>query len=1195
MNKRLCWTQVLLVLTILLIGVSGVFAQSGRGTITGEIKDATGAIVPGAEVVVLNKATGAESKTVTTNTGLYRVPYLEPGNYKVSASLKGFKTAVRDNINLLLAQTLTIDFTLELGEVTQEVTVSAASPLIESSTAEIGVNATERDVQNWPIFVGDGTREMQDFIFNSMPGSSGSGFEGTINGGQAYSHEVLLDGISLGRMDLNGGSSSEFTPTLDAVSEFKLQTGALSSQYGNTQTALTNFGLKSGTNDYHGTAFWFDQSKALNANSWNNNRLGQPKSSRVLNNFGGTLGGPIIKDKTHFFFSYEGNRQADYRIGNSLDSMPVGPFKQGDFSALFDPNFTQDDRSGTVIGKDALGRDVRFGQIYDPNTTRQLPDGTWIRDPFPGNIIPQDRFSTVTQNVLKYDLPNPLLFQLRRNNPRVSTCCPVLNIDNWESKVDHVINEKHKVIGSFVFNNRYRLRYGSGSHTYQPDGLRLPGPAALGDKKQTEPGWIIRLAEDWTISPTKLNHMALGYNRFRNANQSQAFFSGIDWASELGMQNVGTHSFPEIRFAGNNPTLSGGYLYYGHDAGTNAPNGSTIFQDDFTWLRRNHSFRMGGEIRRYYLNEEPASYPGRYSFHNEQTGLPNEAFAGALDATGFAYASFLLGQVQSSAVPIYALTDGIRSQTLAFYFQDDWKVSSKLTLNIGLRWDIPSPLGEVKNRMSGLDPTKPNPGADGYPGAFVVLGDGPGRTGQSNFAETYYKEFGPRFGFAYAANEKTVVRGGYGINYSPPLQDGFNFPYFDGFNGSNPIIRTRTPFTGTPAYEWDTPYPPYTQSLPNTDPTLLNGQDISYYNPVVQKLPYVQNWNLGVQRELPWKTKFEINYLGNKGTRLNEPSYTGSLNQVDPKYLSLGDALLDNINDHPEIPKPYPSFDGSVARALRPFPQYENINTHRLNNGYSTYHSMQVTFTKRSDRGLSFIAAYTFSKSLATADSAGPGDYNFYYTRQDIYNRRADYSVTNFNIPNDLKLTWIYDAPFGKSGRWFKSGAMSYILGGWTVSGIQRYRSGSPLYLQAGNYEFEALFNPGLRGDIVLPRDQWLVGGKPTNPDPDLGTPYLNPAAFAPPPLTANNVPLRLGDSPRYLSQLRGFAGYSENLALIKRTDLGFREGMNLELRLDIINLFNRIGICNPSTDVNDPTSFGRVFGKCGGPRTMQVGARFRF
>ncbi len=1192
MRKFSWYLGTMFVLTMMVIPLH---AQSGRGTLTGVVKDPQGALVPGAEIIATNKANGAESKALTTSAGLFHIPYLEPGNYNVTAALKGFKTAARENVNVLLAQTVTLDFTLEVGEVTQTVEVSAESPLLEASTAEIGTNATDRDIHSWPIFVGDGTRQLQDFVFRALPGTQGSTFEGTINGGQAYSHEILIEGISLGRMDLNGGSNNEFTPTIDAVSEFRLQTGALSSQYGNTQTALTNFGLKAGTNDIHGTLFWFNQNKLLNANTWENNRFGNPKSPNVLNNFGATVGGPIKKDKTHFFFSYEGNRQADFSVSGT-DSLPYGPFKQGNFSKLFDPAWTQDPKSGTVVGKDALGRDIVFGQIYDPATTRQLPDGTWIRDPFPGNIIPADRFSKVTENILKYDIPNPQIDRMKNNNPRYSNGQPILHIDNYMSKIDHVINDKHKVNGSFIYNKRYRLRDGAGGCcSYHIPGLPLPGPPIVGDKLQDTPGWIVRLTEDWTMSPTKLNHMAFGYNRFRNANLSNANLSGVDWQQALGMQGVGSHSFPLIEFQGNNSTLNPYNRYYGHDPGSNSPNGSTIFNDDFTWIRGSHSLRLGGEIRRYYITDQSLNGPGTYIYHNEQTALPDpNGTTNSLNETGFAYASFMLGQTRRADQSITNLTPGERSQTAAFYVQDDWKVSSKLTLNLGLRWDIPTPFWEVKGAMSGLDPTKPNPGADGFPGAFVVLGDGPGRIGGRSFAKTYYKEFGPRFGFAYALNQKTVLRGGYGINYAPPIMDGWNYGnYNNGFNGDNLIKRGTTPFIGVSPYNWDNPYPPFSATLPNTDPTLLNGGSIAYYAPTVNKLPMVQNWNFGIQYELPWQTRIEANYIGNRGTRLNDAKYVGSLDQVNPKYLSLGNALLDDISLHPEIPLPYPSFQGTVARALRPFPQYDSVGTHRLNNGWSSYNSLQATLTKRASNGLSFLISYTFSKSMATSDSAGPGDY--YYNAQDFYNIRNDYSVTRFNIPHSLRVTWIYDLPFGPHGKWLRSGVGGYALGGWTASAIQQYQSGGPQSLSQSAFEGNALFNPGLRADILQPSSQWILpSGKPTNPDPDNGTPYLNPAAFAQAPVTDLNVPIRFGNAPRYLSQLHGFASYGEDFSLIKRTNLPLREGMNFELRLDILNLFNRIGICGPSTDVTS-VDFGKIYGKCGGSRHMQWGARFTF
>ena len=1175
-------------LSILILSLSvPLSAQSGRGTIAGVVKDPQASIVPGVDITITNQDTGDVTKALTTDSGVYRVPYLPPGRYRVTASQPGFKTALRENIDVLVAQTVTVDFNLEVGEVSQTVTVSSEAPLLEKDTSEIGINSTEKEVHTWPIIVGDGTRQLQSFIFNSMPGTQGGEFLGTINGGQAYSHEILIDGISIGRFDLNGGSNNEFTPTMDAVSEFKLQTGALAAQYGNTQTALVNFGLKGGSNAFHGGAFWFHKQPAFNANSWNNNRFNRKKTGARENNAGFTFGGPILKDRTHFFWSYEGERLTDQTV-TGTQSMPIGAFKKGDFSLLLDPNFTKDPRSGTIIGKDALGRDVRFGQIYDPFSARQLPDGTWVRDPFVGNVIPQGRFSAVTRNVLKYDVPDPPLLQFRNNTPRIGTCCPFLDIDNYSLKLDHVLSQDHKTAGSFVYNKRIRRRFGGG--TPQLTGP-IPGPFMAGDKTQNTPGWIIRFAEDWTLSPAKLNHFAYGYNRFRNANQSNSLLSGIDWVSTLGLQNVGKNTFPVIRLRGFNTVQTGGYPNFGHGGTGNAPNGSNIIEDDFTWIRGAHSFRFGGEHRRYYLNERTVQNAGDYTFHSENTDMP-----GFSTQTGFAYASFLLGAVRSAGLGVPLLTPGTRSRTTAFYVQDDWKVTPNLTLNFGLRWDIPTPLTEVLHRMSGLNPTKPNPGANGFPGAFEMLGNCSGCSGRDSFTDTYWKEFGPRIGFAWGpgTNPNFVIRGGYGINYAPPLQDGFNFPYFVGFDGSNPINQRTGRFRDDPSYLWDNPYPLFTKKLPNPDPTLLNNDSIGYYRPDTNKYPKVHNWNFGIQFGLPWQTRMEVNYIGNKASRLKD-IYLYNLNQVDPKWLSLGDALLDDIDDHPEIKKPYASFSGSVGQSKRPFPQYQDISTHRLNDGYSNYHSMQMTFIKRSNYGLSFLAAYTFSKALGNADSAiGYGTYAGGYG-QNFYNRKADYSVTAFNFPNALKLTWIYDLPWGPGGRWLKGGLAGSVLGGWTVSAIHRYQSGVPLGIAAGGFDGSALFNPGLYADTLLPRDQQILGKKPSTIDTANGTPYLNPKAFGNPPLTAAGVPKRLGNAPRLQPNLRGFAQHSEDMSLIKRSALGFREGANLEFRMDAINILNRITVCDPATDASDPSSFGRIYGKCGGPRNIQLGLRVTF
>ncbi len=325
-----------LVLALCLIPAMG---QSGRGMLTGVVKDSTGAVVPGAEVVMTNVDTGTSLNGQTTEAGIYRIPYVPPGKYTVSVTMTGFRKAVRENVEIHVTETVTADFNLEVGQISDTVTVSAATPILETSTPEIGTISTEREVHTWPIMIGDGTRGLQTFIFSSMPGTQGSEWEGSINGGQAFSHEILVDGITVGRFDLNGGNTAEFTATMDAVSEFKLQTGAISSQYGNTQTGLANFGMKSGTNQYHGTAFWFHQNSALNANSWAANNSGRLdpetgkafKATTKLNNGGATFGGPIKKDRTFFFFSYEMNNAANYVPSSGTQSSPTAEMKRGDF------------------------------------------------------------------------------------------------------------------------------------------------------------------------------------------------------------------------------------------------------------------------------------------------------------------------------------------------------------------------------------------------------------------------------------------------------------------------------------------------------------------------------------------------------------------------------------------------------------------------------------------------------------------------------------------------------------------------------------------------------------------------------------------------------------------------------------------------------------------------------------------------
>jgi hypothetical protein len=367
-----------------------VFAQGERGTFNGTVADPSGSVIAGATVKATNTATGVETETTATEAGIYRLPLLQPGTYQLRVSHPGFKSAVRDNVILGVAQTLTIDFNLEVGAITDSVTVSSDPPQLETGTAEIGSYVSKKEFDTWPITVGDGRRQIQQFIFTSLPGATGDTFQGSINGGQNYSHEILIDGIALGRMDLQGGSNNEFSPSAESVSEFKLQTGTTSAQYSGGQTAVANFATKSGTNELHGSAYYYVQNDALRANGFNNNASGTPRQPFKQNNYGFSAGGPVYfpkiyngRNKTFFYGGWERTKVKNF-TSTSFTTLPVPDFKQGDFSRLLNPSFTGNANSGgTVAATDALGRPVTFGAVYDPASAR-LVNGTYVRDMFSG-------------------------------------------------------------------------------------------------------------------------------------------------------------------------------------------------------------------------------------------------------------------------------------------------------------------------------------------------------------------------------------------------------------------------------------------------------------------------------------------------------------------------------------------------------------------------------------------------------------------------------------------------------------------------------------------------------------------------------------------------------------------------------------------------------------------------------------------
>src|SRR5581483_8751848 len=774
-------------------------------------------------------------------------------------------------------------------------------------------------------------------------------------------------------------------------------------------------------------------------------------------------------------------------------------------------------------------------------------------------------------------ITDPISTTLLNNMPSLSSCCPVFDQRTIGVKIDHIFNEKHRLAGYFNYERRERnnspnRRWGA-----------PPGSPTDVYQLQNTPGRLARLAEDWTITPTWLNHFAIGYNRFGNLNYS--VFINDDWPSKIGLLNVPQTHFPVLYFVGapvfgggiGAQSSSGGQL--GSNSRSGSFNGSTVVQDDMTIIHGKHSFKAGFEARFYYYNNRVFSGSGNFTFSPQQTDLP-----GFDNMTGQAFASFLLGAVQNTNREIVATNPGYRTRMPAFYFSDDWKVTPKLTLSLGVRWEIVGGIYEVASRMTNLDPNAPNPEAGGRPGALVFAVD----KDKNTFQDTSWKQISPRVGFAYAFTPGFVMRGGYGINTMAPVTN-FNQPSLFGYNATVSLTAANTSrqFAQDPVMYLNQPYPSLSGSLPDKNPSLANGNDVSYMAPNSNRLGYVQNWNFGLGIQLPASFVLDVSYIANKGTRLI--SYgLDALNQLPVSALRYGDALLDPLASHPElgIPLPYPGFDSTVAQALRPFPQYGNISQYQPNFGMSTFNSVQITATRHFTNGLAVLAAYTWSKALTDSDS--PLDT---VASQDVYNRRLEKSVASFNVPQYFKLTWIYELPFGPNKRFAFGGVPGAIFGGWTVSAIQNYRSGNALALTSSNVSADPLFNGGHYRPNALPNvPQVVYNGEGL--DYANGTPYLNPAAFQVLPTSAAGVPLQLGTVSRYLPNVRGPAQYTENLSLSKRFPFG--EQRFVEFRGDFINVFNRHGLGDPVTDVADP-NFGRVLSFMQGPRSIQLGLRVTF
>jgi Carboxypeptidase regulatory-like domain len=1153
-------------LAMLLAGT--LLGQTNQGSITGTVTDASGAVVPNAKIGARETATGTVYNTVSGSSGGYTFSNVRLGTYEVTTEFAGFKKWQSTGVVVQINATTSLDIVLQPGQNTETVTVEGSAPTVQTDTSDVGTGVTSKQILDLPLALGSAVQAMRSpeaFVFLTPgaigPGTAGSGqngtnggtFESKINGGQAYATEILLDGASTTRSE-NGSSFDETAPSVDAISEFRIITSTPSAQYGRTTGGITSFALRSGTNAYHGSAYDIFRNEDLDANSFFNNSRGFTRPLDRQNDYGMTFGGPVWlpklyhgKNKTFFFFSWEQYRQS--QGGVTTSTVPTAANKTGDFSQQL---------TNISLGTNPCdGSTIFQGEIFDPRTT-QTVNGVQCRTAFQGNKIPSNLISPFAPKVFQY-YPDPTNGNAI-NNYTLPWSLPVLDTD-MSLRGDQNLSDKQKLFFSYVSRDNVRT-------SVNPYFANEVGSGRAQDFFTH----YIRGGHDYIFTPTLLNHLLLSIDRTNSSNKVKNAFLGKDWNSLLGIKGASGPMFPVIGL------VEGSTTWLGDDVFGDTIDNHYGLSDSMDWIKGKHNFKFGYEQRfTKYAPTDASRSTGDYYFWRQQTaGTPLTS-----GQSGNGIASFELGLVHDSNLIQKAGQPTWISNYIAGFFQDTYKVTKTLTLNLGLRWDVDVPRREKYGNTSNISLTTPNPGANGHLGALVFAGTGAGRNGNTGetWAKTYWKDWGPRFGFAWAPERlggKTVVRGGFSIYYGALQYADFGGFGRQGFQ-ANPSFTSPDGFS--PAFNLSSGFPGYTPP-PNLDPNQYNNAGPQYLDPSYGRPAMVNNWSIEIQHQLVKDLILDVAYVGSHGTHLH--TNYDAVNSLTPNNIALGGLLSQQLSSPQAkaagISAPYASFstNQTVAQALVPFPQYFGFNTDgQLENlGQSTFNALEVSLQRRFSSGLNLMASYTWSKTLTDADDALP----FFATLhgggsvQNPFNLKGEKSYSNQDVPQMFVISYVYELPIGKGKKFLnKGGVVDAVLGGWEISGIQRYQSGQPVSFRCatGIPGFAGCIRFNQVGGVSIFSDAYKSG----NFDPSSGVAIFNKAAFSDP-----NAPARIaagggyafGNMSRTLGSVRMQHFDNEDFNILKRFPI--TERVKLEFKASAINAFNRHVFDRPGdTNANDP------------------------
>ncbi|MGD0168064.1 MAG: TonB-dependent receptor [Gaiellaceae bacterium] len=1151
-----------------LLAVATATAQvGGSGTIQGTVTDPSGALVADASVTAANVETGVQTSRKTTDAGFFVLSPLQPGEYTVTVKAEGFQALTQEHLVVVALGTLGLNPRLQLGASTQTITVEAAPPILHTDDATLGATMENGIYAALPLAMNGVPRDPTQFV-GLVPGVNNSSTQAAgpstaaFNGGQTYQNEVYLEGMPLTSAGTQGDTRYlAFAVSVDAVDQFQVETNGAKAQY--QGQGVENYVMKSGTNGFHGAAFEYFRNTDLDARGF----FPAIRAVERQNEYGGLIGGPIKKNKIFFFTNYDGYKY-NSGLNPTLQSIPTTGERTGDFSAIPVP-------------------------IYDP-ASQTCAGAVCTRTPFAGNIIPTSHISPISQSLQSY-LPAPTNTNIQNN---YLPSLPVLvNTYNFTGKVDAALSDRHRLSGFFA-NGHYTTNF-TGSLTQTGAGV-LPEPYTQG-RIVEETVKMTQLHDTFTISPSVLNQFSYSFNRIWIPLQNPT--TSGHYPQKAGIKglppSVVSDTFPDINFSGAN--APGGWQGTNAHFYNEAANTFTA-QDNIMWVKGSHSLTFGGQFQALQDNENFALVAS-FSFANTQTAGYNSA--GTLQTSqGNAYASYLLGALSSSGINQNAIGEtGGRYKDWAVYVQDDWKVSPRLTLNLGLRWDYMGPFYEVNNLMSYFNPTLANAAAGGHLGALMFVGNGADSCNCRTPVPSHSKNFGPRVGAAYRLNDKTVLRAGYSIMYVHAGGVGGRNNSRQGLSqlGYTATNNSTSPGNNAPAYYWDNGVPAIAQAPPFLDPTYGTGfiptnatgaQNPVYGDPVTAgKPPYYENWNFGIQRSLTGNMTMGVAYTASLGKFLPGPQNGGGspLNTAPLKYLALGPLLTATANAAniasanaitPGIGLPFSNFTGTVGQMLRPFPQYGTISSPWFDVGQSNYQGLQITLNRRFAKGLTFTGGYTYSKQLD----------NLVGTPRNPYNYSLEKSRGGIDHRHVVQASFAYQLPFG-AGRALNPGSapLSAIISRWTVSSVVTFTSGSPLSVTATGCNAGGIlgtcypnYNPAFNGDIRINGSYGsgnILGSSPVS--------YLDRTAFVDPAAyTVGNVPR---------SGVYGLnAPYNAGVDVSVRREFAIRERLKLAFQADAFNVNNAVHFGAPGGNP-DVAAFGTVTSQANQPRKLQLTARITF